>query len=731
MPTRSSNWEQLKHLNPFILDNSIRETVVGNIRAQTLEDKLKVFQMVTDTGFSEIILASFGRYPRTDDFFMEELSRKGLIRPGHYVFSELFDTFIGDRPAPDKPKGFRIAEQYGVVNLLIEIDICTPQLEDCGGVKIIKELVELRSRQFQEMPRTRHLFFNIRDYNMAMLNAPEDVEELVAFIASLAKSIRPKGMLVEDSAGSTIPYVFGEWIASMVDTARAIDWPDMDLLVHVHRGYGLSEAIVLESLANGATSLWAGMSETGAGVGHASSIMTLANLARLGNNHVLDEFNLKKLREVGCVIYEMATNAPIPYAAEIFSDQTFELILAGGFGQENEPSRIFGMNQQFRMSELAGPAMIHDRLKALSSDLTWDVLTISLMSKEMPEYLKYNQDLNLDSSATILYKYICASGDVPDVLLTDFLNRENGGRAQTRWEVLKRHFDGDYTTSINEPLFLCELSGRYSVEHWNFEIDGASSIHVHKKLGLDQASRSNLIWALLVEVILARFGAPLSDADLSAALVRQIFVPEFMRLFDNQSGGLIEATAANLETDEIDHPLLYNLSPNARREVLNMTIELKCEAGSVICRKGDLGDQFYKILKGRCTVFGDRECTEHISELNEGSFFGELAVFRQAHRQASVVAVKDSVLAAFPSPLDVLTGDELSEFKSSIDQLLDVYDSWYQSKTMRRIGLNGFLRFILFGKIITLPAGHLTIRKGDLPENLYFIITGKVEIEVD
>jgi hypothetical protein len=67
----------------------------------------------------------------------------------------------------------------------------------------------------------------------------------------------------------------------------------------------MADASQLEALAVGATGIWCAVCDEGAATGHASSAVTLTNLARLGNTHVLEQFDFLKLRhaaaEVACL----------------------------------------------------------------------------------------------------------------------------------------------------------------------------------------------------------------------------------------------------------------------------------------------------------------------------------------------------------------------------------------------------------------------------------------------
>ena len=54
-----SSRANLKDLDLFVLDNTLRESVVVQARGQTLQDKRDMFKEVLELGFQDIILGAF------------------------------------------------------------------------------------------------------------------------------------------------------------------------------------------------------------------------------------------------------------------------------------------------------------------------------------------------------------------------------------------------------------------------------------------------------------------------------------------------------------------------------------------------------------------------------------------------------------------------------------------------------------------------------------------------
>ena len=82
-------------------------------------------------------------------------------------------------------------------------------------------------------------------------------------------------------------------------------------------------------------------------------------------------------------------------------------------------------------------------------------------------------------------------------------------------------------------------------------------------------------------------------------------------------------------------PLFEGLSKKELRELARVTEDLKIEAGTVICREGSLGREFFVIVDGvaEVTKNGKRLATRQ-----SGEFFGEIALITTTRRTATVTA---------------------------------------------------------------------------------------------
>lgn len=65
--------------------------------------------------------------------------------------------------------------------------------------------------------------------------------------------------------------------------------------------------------------------------------------------------------------------------------------------------------------------------------------------------------------------------------------------------------------------------------------------------------------------------------------------------------------------------------------------------GEVIVRQGEEGDCMYVIQKGKVEVFAEQDGREvFLMELDEGDFFGEMAIFEREVRSATVRALGEA-----------------------------------------------------------------------------------------
>lgn len=173
-----------------------------------------------------------------------------------------------------------------------------------------------------------------------MIECPERVIAFVEALALMDPAIRPAGLLYEEPMGEYFPEEMGAWTAAIRKIMDENGWDskfqqddekvDGVLLTHVHRQWGLADAVVLDCLACGADGIWCSLSEDGAAMGHACSSVTLANLARFGNRDVVTRYSTQNLAVAARTVAETVTNRPVNDRQLVYGPRAVESVF--GFG---------------------------------------------------------------------------------------------------------------------------------------------------------------------------------------------------------------------------------------------------------------------------------------------------------------------------------------------------------------------------------------------------------------
>lgn len=375
----SAEREHLRNLDCIVLDNSLRESTVGQLRGHTLENKLKIFEEVKKCGFEDIIVASFSHMTRVDDVFLAELERRGEDMSRMHAFSEVTAGISGKAMDTSAvPIGLAKLKKFGLQHPIFEIDLADHNIDweekftVDDACKLIHKWIKWTLRNLSSEPR---IYVNLRDFPFVMSKAPERVFTLITFLASLPGNQRPVGLLFEEPTGEFLPEELAVWASTVRNVMDANAWDDGNLLVHVHKKWGFADHAVMECLSSGANGVWSSVCEEGAAVGHACSTVALMNLVRLGNKKVLQRYNCTALRNAARNITEITTGEK-PHPKQIVYgerslDMSFDFggIAGGRVGKgEFDMAKFFGIEPPMRINSLSTPHMIRQRLIHLFGD---------------------------------------------------------------------------------------------------------------------------------------------------------------------------------------------------------------------------------------------------------------------------------------------------------------------------------------------------------------------------
>ena len=347
--------QTLRNLDLFVLDNSLRESTVGQLKGHTVQDKMNILHEVKECNFKHIIISAFSNEPRVDDEFVKELNKIDDFHC-YYAFTDLKNKDSRE----DLPYGLQKIMKYKLKNPIFEIDLAQ-SIEDAAFTQDMCLLLEKRINfTYENLSKSSRILINLRDMPFAMRDCPTRVIEIIKFLGGLPEGKRPFGLMYEDPSGKFLPQQLGGWTEVLRMAMDDSGWKEGHLLVHIHKKWGYADATQIECLSRGANGIWASVCEEGAAIGHASSIVTIMNLIRHGNKKVTSRYNCEYLREAAIRITESTTGeAPHPKQL-IYGDRALDLVfgfkhVAGGpvSPGEFDTAKFFGFEYSVRINNLS------------------------------------------------------------------------------------------------------------------------------------------------------------------------------------------------------------------------------------------------------------------------------------------------------------------------------------------------------------------------------------------
>ena len=353
----------LKNLDLFVLDNSLRESTVGQLKGHTLEDKWAILEESKKCGFKNIIVAAFSHMPRVDDAFVEELTKKESDLGCFFAFTE-----VGELDDPDIPVGLAKMKKYGLKNPIIEIDLAN---QKCPNFiqEVCSSLQKHFDWAFENLDHHAKILVNLRDFPFAIESQSRNTFEIVKFLATLPTGSRPFGLMYEEHTGKHLPEVLTGWTKATRKCMDSNGWKDGILLVHIHKKWGYADVAQVDCLAAGANGIWASICEEGGGLGHASSIVTIMNLVRMGNEKVKSAFNYRYLRDAAVNVTKITTGHSAYPKQILYGERALDMVfdfrgVISGHTElhDLDIAEFFGLEAPKRISTLASTRMILERL---------------------------------------------------------------------------------------------------------------------------------------------------------------------------------------------------------------------------------------------------------------------------------------------------------------------------------------------------------------------------------
>lgn len=364
--------KRLATLDLYVLDNSIRETTVGQPLCHTLRDKINIYNEVKKIGIKDMIVGSFSHHHQVDDDFVQYLRDENVDFSGFFAFSEIADINDGIYDSSAIPIQLQKIQKYGIPNPLFEVDLAGNKI-DWDNKVTVNDICQILSKlmmwTYANVCSTSRIIINIRDYPKVMKEAPGRFFDVLKFLSKLPMDQCPWGLAIEDATGDVMPDELASWIKVTRTTMTKNGWKSGKLIVHVHQKFDLHTAAQLKCLAAGADGVWAGLSEDGAVNGHASSSVTMINLFRLNNTKVSQQYNIKQLKNAVNTITRISTGKDPPCNQAIFGRKAGDIVIEDiGFG-EISISNIFGEDYNIRLCpSTATPNLVSSQLRKYFGD---------------------------------------------------------------------------------------------------------------------------------------------------------------------------------------------------------------------------------------------------------------------------------------------------------------------------------------------------------------------------
>lgn len=182
-------------------------------------------------------------------------------------------------------------------------------------------------------------------------------------------------------------------------------------------------------------------------------------------------------------------------------------------------------------------------------------------------------------------------------------------------------------------------------------------------------------------------------------------------------------------------PLFSDLPPDAFIALFENCPLRRFEPGDTVIEQGTRGDAFYVICAGAVRVVRvDGEARRELARLDEGAFFGEMALLSDAPRSASVEAVDEDtqLLEISAGILKDLSGRHPSvatalkkfcrqRMLSNLMQTAALFRPF--SRSDRRDLVQRF-------RAREVPRGEALIKEGQASDGLYVVLSGEVDVTV-
>ncbi len=182
-------------------------------------------------------------------------------------------------------------------------------------------------------------------------------------------------------------------------------------------------------------------------------------------------------------------------------------------------------------------------------------------------------------------------------------------------------------------------------------------------------------------------------------------------------------------------PLFSDLPEDAFIALFERCPLRRLEPGDLVIQQGTLGDSFFVICAGTVKVFrNDGEVRRDIATLNEGAFFGEMALLSGAARTASVeAATEDTQLLEISAPI-------LTELSHKYPPVASALKKFCRQRLLTNV-MNSSALFAPFSRsdrrvlverfrARDVQKGDVLIKEGERSDGMYIVLSGEIDVRV-
>ena len=313
---------RLRELDPCILDMSFREATLSSRHGHTLADKIELYELAREFGFTDFGLSNFYDFPSVTDQFLDWLLEND-VPLDQFLVTIAVEPGDGGNAVARSPAVAR-SEEAGIPNviLLIEIRPATVELSGRDRAQMLRDIDRYIRHYRAELPpeteRVGRIYIRIAD----IFDAFDDDPRYVVQVLKLLGASPIAGILYEDVRGSRFTFESN----ALVRLMRRYVAPPRKILAHPHSGNGMEDAATIEAVLEGADGVWSGFTPQAAQGGHGSALMFLTNLVRAGNPNVQRLYQLRKLVDVARRMWQIHDRHDIEPNTPVVGERAYRYV---------------------------------------------------------------------------------------------------------------------------------------------------------------------------------------------------------------------------------------------------------------------------------------------------------------------------------------------------------------------------------------------------------------------